>query len=106
MIGVLALILASFMQNVLDLMLLSYAFMVSGLLVPVLGALYWEKSTSIAAFWAMLLGGLTTTVLVIIEYELPYGLDANLGGITISALTFITLSLLTYKPNEIKQAKA
>jgi SSS family solute:Na+ symporter len=106
LIGVLALILASFMQNVLDLMLLSYAFMVSGLFVPVIGALYWKKSTSIAAFWAMLLGGLTTTVLVIIEYDLPWGLDANLGGITMSALTFITLSLLTYKPNEIKQVKA
>jgi hypothetical protein len=32
------------MQNVLELMLYSYAFMVSGLFVPVIGALFLEKS--------------------------------------------------------------
>jgi hypothetical protein len=31
------------MQNVLELMLYSYAFMVSGLFIPVLGALFWRK---------------------------------------------------------------
>ncbi|MCB0662237.1 MAG: sodium:solute symporter family protein [Saprospiraceae bacterium] len=101
-IGVLALILASFMQNVLELMLLSYAFMVSGLFIPVLGALYWKKSTSVAAFWAMIIGGSTTTLLVILKVKLPYELDANLAGITFSAITFIVLSLLTYKPNSPK----
>jgi SSS family solute:Na+ symporter len=36
------------MQNVLELMLYSYAFMVSGLFIPVLGALFGRKV--IAAF--------------------------------------------------------
>ena len=49
-IGILALLLATSMQNVLELMLLSYAFMVSGLFVPVVGALFWKRSTPIAAF--------------------------------------------------------
>ena len=93
-IGVLALLLATMMQNVLELMLLSYAFMVSGLFVPVLGALYWKRATATAAFWAMLLGGGTTTALVMMGVKLPFGLDANLAGITISALTLITLSLV------------
>jgi SSS family solute:Na+ symporter len=38
------------MQNVLELMLYSYAFMVSGLFVPVM-ALFLEKSHPTAAFW-------------------------------------------------------
>jgi SSS family solute:Na+ symporter len=38
------------MQNVLELMLYSYAFMVSGLFIPVLGALFWKKSHPIGAF--------------------------------------------------------
>jgi SSS family solute:Na+ symporter len=93
-IGVLALLLASGMQNVLELMLLSYAFMVSGLFVPVLGALFWEKSTSLGAFWAMILGGSTTTIITLIGYQLPFGLDANVAGITISGLALISISLL------------
>ena len=93
-IGVLALLLATTMQNVLDLMLLSYAFMVSGLLVPVLGALFWKNSSPAAAFWAMLLGGGTTTALVALEIELPLGLDANIGGITVSAITFLIINLI------------
>lgn len=60
LIGTAALVLASTMTSVLDLMLYSYAFMVSGLFVPVIGALYWKRSTATGAFWAMIAGGTTT----------------------------------------------
>lgn len=96
-IGALALLLATAMQNVLELMLLSYAFMVSGLFMPVLGALYWKKSTPLAAFLAMLLGGGTTVALVLAKVELPYELDANLAGISLSALALVAVSLLSKK---------
>jgi len=62
-IGALALLLAMVMTNVLDLMLKSYAFMVAGLLVPIIGALYWKKSSSAGALGAMLVGGLLTITL-------------------------------------------
>lgn len=88
-IGVLAIILATMMQNVLDLMLYSYAFMVSGLFVPVLGTLFLRKPSSQAALFSMLFGGGTTLILILTEVELPYGLDANLFGISISAIVFI-----------------
>lgn len=97
-IGILALLLATLMQNVLDLMLLSYAFMVSGLFVPVLGALFWKQRTPIAAFWSMLVGGSTTILLVLLDISLPFGLDANIGGITMSALVFLTLGKLSSNP--------
>jgi len=98
-IGVFSILLASKMQNVLELMLYSYAFMVSGLFIPVLGALFWKKSHSTAAFWSMLLGGTTTILLIITNNRLPFGinlsenLDANIYGISVSFITFITLSL-------------
>ena len=103
LIGVFAIVLATFMQNVLELMLLSYSFMVSGLFVPVLGALFWKKSTATAAFWGMLLGGSTTILIVVTSLSLPFGLDANVGGITISAIVFIMLSLIfpERKENEL-----
>jgi SSS family solute:Na+ symporter len=97
-IGLFAIVLASQMQNVLELMLYSYAFMVSGLFVPVIGALYWRKSNPKAAFWSMLLGGSTTIILIITNNKLPFDmalpkhLDANIFGISISLVTFILLS--------------
>jgi SSS family solute:Na+ symporter len=87
-IGILALILASAMQNVLELMLMSYAFMVSGLFVPVLIALFGKVKNGTAAFWSMLIGGSTTTLLIICNVMLPFGLDANIGGILASALAY------------------
>ncbi|MCB9294079.1 MAG: sodium:solute symporter family protein [Lewinellaceae bacterium] len=101
-IGAAALFIAMNMQNVLELMLLSYAFMVSGLFVPVIGAMYWKRSTPAAAFWAMLLGGGTTMALILLDQPLPFGLDANIAGISISAFSFIILSYLT--PPEVNPA--
>ena len=98
LIGSVALLIAMSMENVLELMLLSYAFMVSGLFVPVIGGMYWKRSTPIAAFWAMLLGGGTTLLLILTQYRLPYELDANIAGMSISALSFIILSYLTPQP--------
>lgn len=100
-LGVFALFLASTMQNVLELMLYSYAFMVSGLFVPVLGAFYWKRSSSMAAFWGMLLGGGTTITLIITSINLPFGLDANIFGITTSAIVFFLFSYL-FPSNEFK----
>ncbi|MEX0647922.1 MAG: sodium:solute symporter family protein [Balneolaceae bacterium] len=100
-IGVLALLLAGVMTNVLDLMLDSYAFMVSGLFVPVVGALYWKKSTPAGAMAAMILGGFTTVSLRYLGIELPYNLDPNVFGISVSAISFIIVSLIAgNKPSE------
>ena len=84
-------------------MLYSYAFMVSGLFVPVLGALFWKKSNPTAAFWSMLLGGSTTIGLILsknklpFNYTLPKELDANIFGISISLVTFLLLSNYYHK---------
>lgn len=93
LIGILALLIATTMTSVLDLMLYSYAFMVSGLFVPIVGALYWKKSSSVGAIAAMLVGGGTTLYLQIFVKQLPYSLDPNVFGITASLIAFIAVSL-------------
>lgn len=98
-IGIFSLLLAGAMTNVLDLMLNSYSFMVSGLFVPVIGALFWKNSTSAGAMAAMLTGGFTTLLLGTLPIELPYGLDPNVFGISASATVFIVVSLSTQKKN-------
>ncbi len=95
-VGTLALLLASVMTNVLDLMLDSYAFMVSGLFVPVIGALFWKKSTPAGALTAMIVGGTVTVTLRYTGIGLPYSLDPNVFGMSLSAISFIAVSLITY----------
>lgn len=93
LIGVGALLIAGMMTNVLTLMLYSYAFMVSGLFVPIVGALYWERSSSAGALAAMIIGGSTTVLLTVFFETLPAGLDPNVFGVSLSALTFVGVSL-------------
>jgi solute:Na+ symporter, SSS family len=104
-LGVVALLLASGMETVLDIMLYSYAVMVSGLLIPVLGGLYWKRSSSSGALGAIIIGGGTTLVLTAIPeihriyglgytFELPLGLDPIIFGISAALLVFILLSYL------------
>jgi len=91
-IGILALILALKMENVLELMLYSYAFMVSGLFIPLLGAFFGKRKNSLAAIWAMMVGGSTTLILTEMNMVLPLGLDPNIYGISASLIIFLFLS--------------
>lgn len=94
LIGTFAIILATLMNNVLELMLYSYAFMVSGLLIPVLVGIFSKKPNSSAVLISMLVGGFTTLILIVSGFELPYGLDANFFGIVLSALSYYLFSLV------------
>jgi SSS family solute:Na+ symporter len=67
--------------------------MVSGLFVPIIGALYWDKSSSVGAIAAMIFGGSTTVGLGLLMESLPAGLDANVFGISVSAVIFVVVSL-------------
>jgi SSS family solute:Na+ symporter len=97
LIGTIALFVAMKMENVLELMLLSYAFMVSGLLIPVLAALFTKNPSSLAAILAMLSGGICTSILVGFKMELPFGLDANIFGIAASLLVYVVTASIEKK---------
>lgn len=94
LVGLLALWLALKMSNVLELMLHSYAFMVSGMIVPVLAALFTRHPNSLAALSAMLVGGTVTLTLIIVGIDLPMKLDANIFGIFSSALIYCLVAFL------------
>ncbi len=90
-IGVIALGIALKMEGVLELMLYSYAIMVSGLLIPVLALLIFSKPDTVGALSAMVAGGTTTIVLSFFEPNLPFGFAANVFGISIAALMYIVI---------------
>lgn len=91
LIGGLAILLATYMQNVLELMLYSYAFMVSGLFVPVLAMLILKKPSPLAAMLAMIGGGFTTLILILLNLDLPLGFDPNFFGILVSFILFFVV---------------
>ncbi|WP_192345934.1 sodium:solute symporter [Algoriphagus sp. Y33] len=103
-IGVMAIIIAWQMTEVLSLMLYSYAFMVSGLLIPVVAGLFFGQNSARAATSSMITGGSLTAGLIISEVALPFGLDANLFGLTLSLLTF--LSVIYYEKNHSSKLKS
>lgn len=97
-IGVIAIALATMMQSVLDLMLYSYAFMVSGLFVPLTATLILKKPSAKAALASMISGGFVTLSLIFLDLDLPLGLDANFYGILLSLLIFILVNQFKLKP--------
>jgi SSS family solute:Na+ symporter len=97
-LGVAAILIASQFSMVLDAILQAYAFLVSGLFVPTLGAYFWPRSTSQGAFWGMLAGGTTTLILLLTGLPSPLGLDPSFWGILVSALFFVPVSLASAAP--------
>ena len=98
-VGTLAVLMAAQFNTVLNAILYAYAFMVSGLFVPTLGAYFWKKASSAGALAGMLTGGILTLLLLTKVFVLPEGmsklkLDASVYGIVFSAITFVCVSLL------------
>ncbi len=105
LIGAIALVVALQMTNVLDLMLYSYAFMVSGLLVPILGGLFWGMRSPSAALVAMVLGGSVTAGLSVWDQVLPLGLDPNFFGVLASLAAFLLIYYLSKHKNQNNSPK-
>jgi SSS family solute:Na+ symporter len=92
LIGVVTLVIAASFEQVLELILHAYAFMVSGLLVPTLAALFRYPSGRRAALWSMILGGGTTLLLLLFDLQLPGDLVPTAAGLCASAIVFFTVN--------------
>lgn len=87
-LGLLALGIALYLESVLELMLLSYAFMVSGLLVPLIAGLFFRQNSPIASIVSMLTGGGITLFLTLMNFNLPLGFDPIIYGLSASLISF------------------
>ena len=97
-LGAIAIAIAAVMENVLSLMLHSYAFMVSGLLVPLVAAVFFGQRNPYAALAAMIIGGVTTVSLSLFASGLPFGLDPNVFGILAATVAFASVATLLPQP--------
>jgi len=94
LLGGLTIIIASSFNTVLEIILHAYSFMVAGLFVPTLGALFWRKSHPLAALISMYTSGSLTLFFIFSKIKLPFDLDASFYGILISFVIFVPLSII------------
>jgi SSS family solute:Na+ symporter len=88
-VGSLALFIASAFTTVLEIILHAYSFMVAGLFIPTLAAYFSRYKSASAAMLSMLGGGTMTLYLIFSKETLPFGLDASIYGILLSAVLYI-----------------
>lgn len=96
-IGFAAIAFALALPSVLDSIVAAYSFMVAGLFVPTLAALFWPRATSAAAFWSMVVGGGSALVLTLAPWLLA-GVEPIVIGLGLSALTLVAGTLASPPP--------
>ncbi len=97
LIGIITFIIAASFERVLDLILHAYAFMVSGLFVPTLAALFNVPSSRHAAMWSMVLGGSSTLILLLFDVQLPGGIVPTAVGLLVSTVVFLLINRIDRK---------
>jgi len=98
-LGVLAIALAYLAPSVLDLVLYAYTFGAAGLFFPMLGLLFWRRSTASGAFWSMVLGG-GSAIAWTVGGE-PWGFAASYAGWVVALPVLVIVSLSTrHGPDE------
>lgn len=98
--GVLVILLAVVVRDVVGALTIAYNLLVGGLLVPIIGALFWRRSSATGALASMAIGSLTVIALMLAK-----GMFANepiYYGLIASAITFVVVSLLTAPTSRIQ----
>jgi SSS family solute:Na+ symporter len=94
--------LAFVVRDVMMALTLAYNLLVGGMLIPLIGAIFWQRATSTGAIASMLTGSLS--VLVLMYY---HGIEANspiYGGLLAGGAAFLIGSLLT-RPGPLPQVQ-
>ncbi|WP_199103968.1 sodium:solute symporter [Aquitalea sp. ASV11] len=93
LVGGVVLMLAMVVHDVLTALTLAYNLLVAGMLVPLLGAIFWPRATTAGAIVSMVLG-CGTAILAMVSY----GLDSNLPiyqSLAVALVSFVLVSLMT-----------
>lgn len=91
-VGVIMLLAASMIGNVIAALTVAYNLLVASLLIPLLGAVFWKRASSTGAVVAIITSGVTVIALM-----MKYGLLANgpvYYGLAVNFVLFVAMSLL------------
>ena len=91
--GLVVLGIALAVNDVISALTLAYNLLVGGMLIPLLGAIYWKRASTVGAIASMVLGSLTACLFMFLD-----GLDANTPiyySLAVGAVSFVIVSLLS-----------
>lgn len=94
--GIAVLAIALVVTDVISALTLAYNLLVGGMLIPLIGAIYWKRATTSGAISAMALGFATSLVFMIKD-----GLEANTPiyySLGVSVVSFVLVSMLSRRP--------
>jgi len=84
---------ALYAPTVIDSILLAYSFLVGGLFVPTMAALFWPRVGGRAAVWGILAGGVTTVLLNVTDWGPD--IEPIFVGLGLSTAAVVVVTLLT-----------
>lgn len=96
LLGVVMLGIALVVSDVISALTVAYNLLVGGMLVPLIGAIYWKRATTAGAIASMILGFLT-----VLGFMFKDGLDANTPiyySLAVGLVSFVVISLVTRRP--------
>jgi SSS family solute:Na+ symporter len=100
--GVVVLAIALVVNDVISALTLAYNLLVGGMLIPLIGAIYWKRATTAGAITSMALGFVTALVFMFKD-----GLDANTPiyySLAVGLVSFVIVSLAS--PRTVAVASA
>ncbi|MDQ3203124.1 MAG: sodium:solute symporter, partial [Pseudomonadota bacterium] len=89
-------------NDVISALTLAYNLLVGGMLIPLMGAIYWKRATTAGAITSMALGFVTALVFMYTD-----GMDANTPiyySLGVSLVSFVAVSLLSRRPAVVATA--
>jgi SSS family solute:Na+ symporter len=96
LLGLVMLGIALVVSDVISALTVAYNLLVGGMLIPLIGAIYWKRATTAGAITSMVLGFVTVLALMVKD-----GLDANTPiyySLAVGLVSFVLVSLLSRRP--------
>ncbi|MNV11371.1 Sodium/proline symporter [compost metagenome] len=100
--GIVVLGIALVVNDVISALTLAYNLLVGGMLIPLMGAIFWKRATTAGAIAAMALGFITALVFMFKD-----GMDANTPiyySLGVSLVSFVLVSLMSRRPATLASA--
>ena len=102
LLGAVVLAIALVVSDVISALTLAYNLLVGGMLIPLIGAIYWKRATTAGAITSMSLGFVTA-----LFFMFKDGLDANTPiyySLSVALVSFVVVSLLSPRSNVVPKA--
>ncbi|WP_434572553.1 sodium:solute symporter [Pseudomonas sp. Z3-8] len=102
LLGAMVLAIALVVSDVISALTLAYNLLVGGMLIPLIGAIYWKRATTAGAITSMSLGFVTA-----LFFMFKDGLDANTPiyySLSVALVSFVVVSLLSPRSEVVAKA--